>query len=202
MPKKLIAALLLVCSISGFAEEIEEVPTTEKSDLYFGVDIFKSKLSYEFENTTFNTTNDFDTNSKGFRLKFGTVSENNWRVQGSFSVENMDDNVFSINDTDGNLYEIGVDVIKAFEVTPNFAPFVLVGLNRGWMSVSGYNVSTIDSYAIKAGAGILYSISETIELTAGVDFKFRVWSEIEFAGQKIQPTDTSVTPYVGLNVHF
>jgi len=201
MHKKLIAALLLVCSISGFAEGVEEPPATEKSDLYFGIDLFQSKLSYEFENTTLNTSNEFDTSSKGVRLKFGAISDNNWRVQGSFSVENMDDNVFSVNDTDGNLYEIGVDVIKGFEVSSDFAPFVLVGVNRGWMSVSGYNVSTIDSLALKAGAGVLYSINETLELTAGVDFKFRLWSEIEFAGQKIEPRDTSITPYIGLNVH-
>lgn len=196
MKKKLLATLLLVFSFSAFAEE------NDTSDLYFGVDVFKSKLSYEFENKTFNTSNDFDTNSKGLRLKFGAISDNNWRVQGSFSIENMDDNVFSVDDTDGNLYEIGVDVIKGFEVSPDFAPFVLLGLNRGWMSVSGYNVSTIDSLALKAGAGVLYSINETLELTAGLDFKFRFWSEIEFIGQKIQPTDTSVTPYIGLNVHF
>ena len=93
--KKLFLLTLLLGSFL-FAEEafeVEENIETEKQGLYFGLDLYNSNISFEFENTTFNSSTDFDSGSKGFRLKMGTVADDNWRVQGHLSVEEIDDNI-------------------------------------------------------------------------------------------------------------
>ncbi len=202
--KKLLSLTLLLSTLV-FAEEVFEADDTidtGKQGLYFGLDLFNSDISFEFENTTFNSSADFDSGSKGFRLKMGTVADDNWRVQGHLSVEEIDDNIFSLTGTDGDLVELGVDVIKAFEMNNDLSLFVLGGASYGFMSVKGYKEDTVNNAGVKIGAGVLYAINETLEFTAGIDFRYRVWSDVELLGQTIETSDSSSYPYIGVNFHF
>ncbi len=205
-----IKLLLTLLALTGalYAQEVEEmepmeeISSSEKSGLYFGVDLFNADLSYTFQNTSFNTSIDHDTKSKGFRLKMGTRAEDNWRVQGHLSVENIDDNIFSLTGNDGDLVELGADVIKAFELSDSFSLYILGGVSYGSMSVKGYNEDTINNLGLKLGTGVLFAINETLELTAGIDFKYRAWTDVQLLGQTIETSDSSSYPYLGINIHF
>lgn len=177
----------------------------EKSDLYFGVDAFKGNNTYTYD-TNIAPDYDRDIDSKGIRLKFGADLDHSWRVQGYLSIEDFDNNNFSVGGDDGNLYELGVDVIKGLPLENNITPFVLVGVSFGSMEIEGYDDDTISNIGLKIGAGISYSFTSELEAILGVDLKFRSWEEIDgYIGNtyvEIETTEEIVSPYIGLNYHF
>ena len=171
----------------------------EKSELYVGLDLFHSDVSRDVASTIGNEST--DNKSNGFVLKFGSTLEDDWRLQGYFSSEDFDKNTFSHNE--GSLNEIGIDVIKAFEMIPELYPFIQAGLGYGVIDAQGYEDDSIAEVSLKGGFGLLYRIDPTFEGVVGLDFKYRKWQDIDvFNTATVETDDTSINPYVGINIHF
>ena len=177
----------------------------DTSELYIGVDFFKSsnKMTYK-ENST--QVDGPDRDSDGFKIKFGTQLDDGWRFQGYFLHEQYDASF--INYADNTLNELGLDLIKGFEVTPKFIPFVLAGFGYGWMDVNGYNEDTITEINLKLGAGMMYKITPQFEAMIGIDLQGKAWQDyVEYTflpttSTTHETSERSVRYYLGANYHF
>lgn len=170
----------------------------EDSQFYAGLDVFTSSNTFTLEANGVSV--DADDDSDGFKLKFGAALDEGWRVQGYYQHETYDLPIY--DSTNDKLSEIGVDVIKGFEVTPEFSPFIQAGLGYGWMDVEGYSDDTANEVSLKVGAGVMYKFAPTFEAIAGVDFQYRNWSNLTVLGTEIEIDETSTKFYVGANIHF
>lgn len=183
--------MLLAASISSSV-------MAEESELYIGLDVFASSNTFTLE--TLGISADTDVDSDGFKLKFGSTLNEGWRVQGYYQNETYDRALY--DNTNDTLNEIGVDLIKGFEVTPEFSPFIQAGLGYGWMDVEGYSESTAKEVDLKLGAGVMYRFTSSFEGIAGVDFQYRNWSDLELLGNTIEISEKSTKFYLGANIHF
>ena len=197
MKKILLASLALTSILSTQA-------LAEESDMYVGVDILKNTHSITADISGHaSSSQDFDSNS--FKIKLGTVSENGWRVQGYFEVLTYDKTLF--DDTNDGLMELGVDVIKGFDITPKVTPFIQVGAGFGVMSIKEATQDSISEFSLKVGVGIAYKIVPSFELIAGADLQYRAWQEIiyyDLLGDTVtrQTTESNTKLYIGGNFHF
>ena len=176
----------------------------DTSGLYIGVDLFKSsnKMTYK-ENST--QVDGPDRDSDGFKIKFGTQLDDGWRFQGYFLHEQY--NASFIDYADNTLNELGLDLIKGFEVTPEFIPFIQAGFGYGWMDVNGYNEDTIAEINLKLGAGMMYKITPQFEAIIGIDLQGKAWQDyVEYTFLTTSTThetsERSVRYYLGANFHF
>jgi opacity protein-like surface antigen len=172
-----------------------------EKNIYLGVDILSSGNTFHIENKNTGKSIDSDVNSKAFKLKFGTVMDDNLRVQAYYQHETYKETLY--DETHDLLNEVGLDLIKGFEVTPKFLPFLQVGLGYGWMNVDGYsNRDTVNEISLKIGAGLMYQFTNTFEGIVGFDAQYRNWTDIEIYGQKALISETSRRLYIGVNIHF
>ena len=172
----------------------------EDKQFYVGLDAFTSNNTIDLKNTTTGASADVDDDSDGFKLKFGANLDDGWRVQGYYQHETYDLPIY--DNTNDELNEIGVDVIKGFEVTPEFSPFIQAGLGYGWMDIEGYTDSTANSVSLKFGGGVMYKITPMFEAVAGIDFQYRNWEDAVILSQTIEIDETSTKFYIGANIHF
>jgi len=195
--KKIVIAALLGSSIMS-------TQVLAKDSVYIGLDILTSNNEWTVDAS--NSANgasasaDFDDDSTGFKLKVGIEGSDGWRFQGYYLGETYDETVF--DDTNDYLNEIGVDIIKGFEVTSKFSPFIQVGIGYGWMDVEGYTDDSINAVSMKVGGGAMYKVTENIELLAGIDLQYRKWEDIEIGTVTIETEEESVKLYAGINYHF
>jgi opacity protein-like surface antigen len=193
--KKIITAMLITAGItSSLAAE---------SNLYVGLDLINSSNTFEFTAGSF--SEEWDNDSSGFKLKFGSALNDGWRLQGYFLHETYDETIF--DDKNDALNEIGLDLIKGFEVTPEFSPFIQAGIGYGWMDVEGLSETSIKEVSVKIGAGVMYKVTPAFELLAGVDFQVRKWQDIElfipnYGTYTVETSEKSTKLYIGANVHF
>ena len=184
---------------------LSNIAYADRSELYFGVDLFKGYNTYTYDWNT-QPNSDLDNDSKGLRLKFGAALEDAWKVQGYLSGEDFKNSNFSLFGSDGNLYELGVDVVKGFSHQNSLTPFILAGASTGSMEVNGYSDDTISSFALKVGVGISYHFTSEIEGIVGIDFKYRTWQKIDgYNGLtyiELETRERIFSPYLGLNYHF
>lgn len=192
--KKIIAIALagsLMCSSQLLAEE---------SNIYIGIDGLTNSNTFTLKNTSTGAEADVDVDSNGFKLKVGVEYSSGWRMQGYYLGETYDSPLFDA--TNDYLNEIGIDFIKGFKVTPEFSPFIQVGLGYGWMNVDGYTEDSISSVSVKIGAGVMYKVTPEIELLAGIDLQRRRWADITIGTTTIETTEQSTKIYAGVNFHF
>lgn len=196
--KKILIMIASVMTLTSMAH-------AQSTEFYFGADLFKGYNTFTYD---WNTQPDYDldNDSKGLRLKFGADLEDAWKVQGHFTIEDFDRNNFSRYGSDGDLYELGVDVIKGFPLDNSITPFLLAGVGMGWMDVDGYTENTIRSFALKIGIGLSFLFTPELEAVVGIDFKYRSWQEINgYVGMsyvELETRERIVSPYLGLNYHF
>jgi len=192
------------------SQAVTPVETTEQQNtrLYVGLDVFKGETNYEETIDDFSYSKDIDLDQDGFRLKFGAELENNWRLQGYFKSEDVE--LF-----DENIYGIGIDLIKAFQATDKFYPFIQVGAGLDWMELKNefdiaFSDDEISALALKFGVGATYKITNTIEVLGGIDWQYRTWDDIDVIEvyypfiyeYTVETEDTSQTMYLGLNIFF
>lgn len=170
----------------------------EEAQMYVGLDLISSDNTVTKKVGTIET--DADNDSDGFKLKFGALLNDGWRLQGYYLNETYDKPI--IDGKHDTLNEIGLDVIKGFEVTPKLSPFIQGGIGYGWMDIQGYNESSINSFSVKLGAGVMYKITTNFELLAGLDLQARGWEDISFLTTTIKTSEASSKLYIGANVHF
>ncbi len=190
--KKLFFTIILVTSL------FTTVTLAEESKFYLGLDLVGSDNT--FTNKLGAVSVDVDDNSDGYKLKFGAELDEGWRVQVYYQRERYDQPVY--DNTNDVLNEIGADVIKGFEVTPEFNPFVQAGMGLGWMDVKGYSHTTANTLSLKLGAGMMYKFTPVIEGIAGVDLQYRDWEDVETFLGRIELSETSTRLYIGMNIHF
>ena len=166
----------------------------EGSGLYLGVDVAQNSNSFDANGNT------VDIDSGDFKIKFGTVSDSGWRIQGYVQFETYDKTLFDAKNDE--LLELGVEIIKGFEITPEFSPFIQVGLGFGSMEVEGYSEDSIGSYSLSAGVGVMYKIVPAFEILAGVDYQYRTWQEIDYGFTTLSAKETTTKLYAGANFHF
>ena len=70
------------------------------------------------------------------------------------------------------------------------------------MSVTGYQEDSIVSVSFKVGVGVMYKITPTFELLAGVDIQARSWQEVLINTTIIETSEKSTKVYFGTNLHF
>lgn len=190
--KKMIIAVTLVTSLMT-ANAMAE------NDMYVGLDVITSNNDFTVDvNNLGSASGKLD--SAGFKLKLGANASDGWRVQGYYLRETYDLPLF--DSTNDALNEIGVDVIKGFEVTPKFSPYIQAGLGFGWMDVVGYSEDSIKEYSLKIGGGVMYKVIPELELLAGVDFQYRGWQDIQVGSYTLSITEKSTKLYAGVNYHF
>jgi len=170
----------------------------EEAQMYVGLDLIASNNTLTTEIGTLETEREND--SDGFKLKFGALLDDGWRLQGYYLNETYDRAV--IDGKNDSLNEVGLDLIKGFEVTPKFSPFLQAGIGYGWMDINGYDKDSINSVSLKIGAGVMYKITQTFEVIAGLDLQARGWEDIAFLTTTIKTSETSSKLYLGANIHF
>lgn len=193
MKNTVIGTLLCVALATTSAQ-------AEDKQFYLGLDAFTSSNTFDLKNATTGASADVDDDSDGFKLKFGANLDDGWRVQGYFQHEVYDLPIY--DNTNDELNEIGVDVIKGFEVTPEFSPFIQAGLGYGWMDIQGYSESTANEVSLKVGAGVMYKVTPMFEAIAGIDFQYRNWTDVTLLNQRIEIDEGSTKFYIGANFHF
>ncbi len=196
--KKILATTLLATTL--FSTQA----LAEGSDMYVGVDILKNSHSLSAEISGYGS-GDIDVDSSSFKIKLGTVSDNGWRVQGYLEFITYDETLF--DNTNDSLMEFGVDIIKGFEVTPEFSPFIQAGAGFGFMSIEDATEDSISEFSLKVGAGVMYKVVPAFELIAGVDFQYRSWQDLTLYDgwgntATLETTETVTKLYLGANIHF
>lgn len=172
-------------------------------DVYVGIDygFVSNETEKDIGSTSFKGDNDY----KDLKFKVGYGTDGDFKGQVSLSFISFDEAVFDGENSD--LIEIGFDVIKEFEVTKEFYPFLKAGVGYGFMDVEGYTEDSIYEVYFNVGAGVSYKATDNLYLIGGVDYVGRKWQDIEvqtgwYATETISTTDSGFKPYIGLNYKF
>lgn len=196
MKNKILLSLIASCMISDAA----------MADMFVGVEygMAINETTIEDDYDSFKGDNDYN----DIKFKFGAGSDGGFKGQVTLSLISFDETVF--DDENSDLIEIGMDVIKEFEVTKNFYPFLKIGMGVGSMDVEGYEDSSILEVSFNVGAGVSYKAIENLYILGGVDYIGRKWQDIEYktcsryfcSTNTIVTTDSGFKPYIGLNYKF
>lgn len=169
------------------------------SGMYIGAEYGMVKNTTTMDITPGGTV-EGDNDYNDIKIKIGSGTDGGVKFQGSVSFITFDEMVFDgVND---KLIEFGFDVIKEFEVTPSFYPFLKVGMGAGSMDVEGYTDDNIWEVSFNIGAGVSYEVVDHLYLLAGVDYVGRKWQDIEFGSATLSTTDSGIKSYVGMNYRF
>lgn len=176
-----------------------------ESSFYVGFDLGKAN------NTDKHTTKDIslknDNSYSDSKIKLGIQADETTDFQFTFSKMTYDDAVLRAS-TGSKLYEIGLDVIKKFEVTSSLSPFIKLGVGYGKMDTLSSSYGDVHELSTNVGIGLSYKLIEHVYAIAGVDYIYRHWNDISI---NQTPPATSVTeqtrgsaikPYFGLNYKF
>jgi opacity protein-like surface antigen len=175
------------------------------ADVYVGVEYGMASSETEQEASGYiNGSVKGDNDYKDIKFKVGAGEDGGLKFQATLSLISFDVTLF--DDTNSDYVEIGVDLIKEFETSPQVYPFVKVGLGAGSMSVDGYSESDINAVSVNIGAGISYKATENLYLIGGIDYIGRSWQDIEYNYSTISFTistsDSGFKPYIGANYKF
>lgn len=188
--KKIVLATLFASSV---------ISSAAMADVYMGVEYGAANNSTSIDwDSGYSYTG--DNNYKDVKFKLGSGADGGVKSQFTLSLISYDETVF--DDTNKDLMEFGFDIIKEFEVTPSFYPFVKAGLGIGTMDVEGYTEDSIMSVSFNVGAGVSYKVIDHLYLLAGVDYVARKWQDIEYGTTTVSTTDSAFKPYIGVNYQF
>jgi hypothetical protein len=210
----IVFAVLSIFSVSALADDTNATDGT--NDLYVGLNLFGTSDRFTYSSPDGlseslypygSSTTDYT--SAGIQLVFGALLVYDMRLQGYFQTESFDKPPFDGNNK--RLNEFGLDLIKAFPVSKSFSPFIQGGIGYGWMAIDPVNYfnSTVGEFNVKLGAGMIFKVSDSIELLGGLDYEWRHWSNLDrytnflsLNYKTLQTNDTSVRYYVGINYLF
>lgn len=181
----------------------------EKSELYVGLDLFMAANHFNTDvSGSIDKTDTMRVDSSGFKLKFGTLQNYGLRFQGYFQYEQFEDPLFDpYND---GAVEVGLDLIKGFDVSEAFIAFVQGGVGYGWMQMDNDDYADkeiMEQINLKVGVGLIYKITPEIEANLGIDLNLRRWSDIEYRTAtnhyyKSETSDSGPRYYIGANYQF
>jgi hypothetical protein len=173
------------------------------ADVYVGVDYGQVGNTDKATNSASNSIT--QTNAYGdLGVKVGFGTDGGWKSQLRVSKIDYDKAIFDSSHKD--LTEVGFDILKEFEVSKNFYPFIKLGMGYGWMNVDGYTKSSIAEVSMNGGVGLSYKAVEHLYLVAGVDYVYRKWQDIEYTNgyttDTISVTGSGAKIYAGVNYAF
>ncbi|MGD9655043.1 MAG: outer membrane protein [Sulfuricurvum sp.] len=181
------------------------VASAAMADVYVGVEYGAASNTEEWEWTgASNGTREYDNDYRDIKLKIGGGEDGGVKVQATLSFIKFDDIVFDATNKD--YIEVGVDLIKEFEVNKNVYPFIKGGLGVGSMDVEGYNQSSILAVSVNVGAGVSFKATDNFYFVGGIDYVYRDWQDIEYttglSTTTVNMTNSALKPYIGANFKF
>ena len=197
MRKSILLVPLLLFGLSQNA-------LAERATLYIGLDLFGSWNAFDFEAHGDHERPHID--GSGFKLKFGALLEEGFGLQGYVLGETFDEPLFDYSND--QLFEMGLELTKAFYASPYVFPFIQGGFGFGSMPLdSAYypDDDAIGEYSFKIGAGLLFRIAPQVELLTGIDLQWRTWQDIVYtypSRTTLTTEDISQRFYVGANFLF
>lgn len=134
-------------------------------------------------------------------LIFGTGDNGGVKIQGRLNFESYDKQIFKDGDS---FIEVGVDAIKEFSVNSNLYPYIKAGVGGDYMSVDGsyYNQSIVYGVELNAGVGVNVMTSDHLGLILGIDYKYRMWQDVDYGIVTVSRHDSGFEPYLGLRYSF
>lgn len=197
MTKKITAALTLTTFFSAnlFA-----------TDVYVGVQLGnvtnKDKATF-----TGNLSGDVeqDNSYSDLGVVIGMGNDGDWKGQLRLSKIGFSETIF--DNTNKDAFEIGVDVIKEFEVYDNTYPFIKAGLGYTIMSLDNPSLSesSILGVELNIGAGLAYKVIDNISIYGGLDYVYRKWQDIQYYGSinaTRSTTGSGIKYNAGVNFSF
>lgn len=176
-----------------------------ESSFYIGLDVGKADNRDKHTSEKISLKND-NTYSES-KIKLGIQADGTTDFQLTFSKISYDNGVLR-GSTGTELYEIGIDVIKEFELTSSLSPYIKLGIGYGYMDTQSSTYGDVNEFSTNIGAGLSYKLVEHIYALAGVDYVYRHWNDVSI---KQTPPATSITeetrgsaikPYIGFNYKF
>ena len=195
--------LLISSSILFFA-------TQANAELTLGLDLIQDSgdRKTSLDNSSYNyDTSDFVADSTGYRLKLSLGAIDESRAEFYFSQYDVDD---SGQFNDNMEWELGMNYIFTFLHKP-FIPFVKVGFGLGQADTdlkiinysSGDTTDNIYNGHFNLGGGLSYSFTDNLAITAGLEYVYRSWQDLEYSnGLTLSTTDSVFRFGVGLDVTF
>lgn len=200
------------------------VASAAMSDMYVGVEYGAASNKKNYKDTYYESIPSFghyaeetysgkvNDDYSDIKLKIGAGEDGSVKIQGTISFIDYDKIWF--DDTNTEYVEFGLDLIKEFEVNPQFYPFIKGGMGIGSMDVEGYSESYILAISLNLGAGVSYKATKNISLLAGVDYIYRKFQDIErkrsgYYGttyytyqDTFETSESAFKPYIGVNFQF
>ena len=171
---------------------------------------FTTELSMKNEIAGQNDTTDFD--YKPLVVKVGAGTPGDWNMDLYYATGKLE---FDDYTSDDPLNEIGYDIRKEFglESVKGLAPYLQGGFSVGWMKLNDNTMIQYDqdlrlNFGLKVGAGIAYLLAEHFQFLLGIDYKYRVWQDIEYQSLNgadtftLKTSDSGTNVYAGFNLWF
>jgi opacity protein-like surface antigen len=176
-----------------------------ESSFYVGFDFAKADNTDKVTTQGVSLKNDNAYNES--KIKLGTKTDEGVDFQLIFSKINYNDGVI-YGSTGTKLYEVGIDVIKEFELTSSLSPFIKLGIGYGKMNTLSSAYGDVNEISTNVGAGLSYKIMEHMYAIAGVDYVYRHWNNTYLnpappaTSLTYETRGSSIKPYIGLNYKF
>ena len=170
-----------------------------ESSLYIGFDVFGSQNKLKIKDEFYGNTNVNQT-TNAFKIKLGLSNEDSLKFQVYYLREKYKNILAqSLGDTSN---EIGMDVIKGFQITPSFSPFIQTGLGFGKMDVLRYGENSISNTNVKVGIGLMHKLLSNMEIIVGTDYQYKKWKDSGPAYNILTIKEYSKKFYAGINYYF
>lgn len=180
-----------------------------ESSFYVGLDVGKAdntdKITSKSDTNSATVKN--DNSYSDIKIKLGIEADIGTDFQLIFSKIDYSNGLLNNNTgpkyyTGTQLYEIGLDIIKKFELTSSFSPFIKLGVGYGYMDSQFPEYGDVNEFSTNFGVGLSYKVIEHIYALAGVDYIYRHWSNTSDTGFTYETRGSAIKPYVGLNYKF
>ncbi len=163
------------------------------ADIYVGAEygVISGTNTYSMDG---HPDTEYDYDATSLKFKVGAGSDGGVKFHAYYAMINNDDS--------DDISEVGVELIKEFEVSDSFYPYIKFGLGYGWMDYVSAEEDTINEISYGIGVGLSFKVADSLYIIGGIDYSGRVWQEIEFSGGDLTTTSSELTPYAGLNFAF
>ena len=165
---------------------------------YMGFDVGKADNRHTTSLTGYSINGDNDYNE--VRIKFGSGEDGGTKFQIVFNKIDYNSGIY--DNKNNSLYEIGLDFIKEFEVTPLVFPFLKTGFSMGKMDTDFTADGNVREVSFNIGTGLSYKATDKIHMLVGVDQVWRKWSDVFVGPGTLEIKDNALKPYVGINYTF
>ena len=188
MNKKLTLAVLLLGA------------TYVSADTYIGVNV-----GYGLGTNTVSVGSeeaDIDNDYTNLSLILGTGDDGGFKFQGRLNIISLDEAIY--DDSHDTLFEIGIDGIKEWEVSPTLYPYIKAGLASGFIGTDDtyYDSSIAMEFSLNAGAGLSFKVNDQLDIIGGVDYVFRKYQDVDVGYYTLSITGSSFEPYIGMRYSF